>query len=233
MTTVVTRSPVILGDSKDWNEWIELIKTAALRSDIWVYINPETPENRLPLRTRPVRPTSGDVHKTEDGNPSDTIKYSQLDENEKEQLKVLQRDYEYDRKRFDEQEDTLNEIRTRIQETIKRGFLTYAFKCDTAYKMLANHKNRFAPSDSTREQELVLGWRKLQKDSTSTTSKQCLRLPVLRLILRRYFETKGYSYCYSWGGVSDGYCYLPLGHLPPLLTYTAYDDYMSHSFATH
>jgi hypothetical protein len=75
---------------------------------------------------------------------------------------VLQRDYEYNRKQFDEQEDALNDIRTRIQETIKRGFLTYTFKCDTAYKMLVNLKNRFAPSDSAREQELVLEWKKLQ-----------------------------------------------------------------------
>jgi hypothetical protein len=31
------------------------------------------------------------------------------------------------------------------------------------------------------------------------------------------------------GMLSDCYCYLPLGHLPPLLTYTAYDYCMSHS----
>jgi hypothetical protein len=158
MTTVVTRSSVILGDSKDWNKWIKLIKTAALRSDIWLYINPDTPENRLPIQRRPVRPTPGNVH--ENDNP--LIKYSQLNKDEKEQLKVLQRDYEYDRKRFDEQENALNDIRTRIQETIKRGFLTYTFKCNTAYKMLVNLKNRFAPSDSAREQELVLKWKKLQ-----------------------------------------------------------------------
>jgi hypothetical protein len=33
--------------------------------------------------------------------------------------------------------------------------------------------------------------------------------------------------------MSDCYYYLPLGHLPPPLTYTAYDYYISHSFATH
>jgi hypothetical protein len=69
---------------------------------------------------------------------------------------VLQKDYKYNRKRFDEQENALNDIRTYIQETIKQGFLTYTFKCNTTYKMLVNLKNRFALSDSAKEQELVL-----------------------------------------------------------------------------
>jgi hypothetical protein len=69
---------------------------------------------------------------------------------------VLQKDYKYNRKQFDKQENTLNDIHTRIQETIKQGFLTYTFKCNTVYKMLVNLKNRFALNNSAREQELVL-----------------------------------------------------------------------------
>jgi hypothetical protein len=80
----------------------------------------------------------------------------QLNKNKQEELRMLQRDYEYNYKRFDNQEDALNNIYIYIQETVKRNFLTYTFKCDIAYKMLVNLKNRFAPSDTAREQELIL-----------------------------------------------------------------------------
>ena len=87
IAAIATKSPVILSDSKDWNEWIELIKTAALRADIWLYINPETPENWLPRRIWPIRPTLGDVYETD--NDNSIIKYSQLNKNEQEELRML------------------------------------------------------------------------------------------------------------------------------------------------
>ena len=95
-------------------------------------------------------------------NPT-TATYSNLTETEKQYLLYLQREFEHDRKKYEEKVKAMKELRVRIQETIKRDYLPYTYKCDTAHQMLVRLMGRFAPTDRARKQELVSEWRKLQE----------------------------------------------------------------------
>ena len=52
-------SSVVLSTSKDYDNWIEIIKTAALKQDIWRFINPDLLAPLEPIE--PSRPTLTDV----------------------------------------------------------------------------------------------------------------------------------------------------------------------------
>jgi hypothetical protein len=54
-------------------------------------------------------------------------------------------------------------LRSFIQETITRTYLTYTFDCDTPYDMLIALKQRVAPTNQTRKIELVNQYQKLKK----------------------------------------------------------------------
>ena len=171
MSTSTTRSQVVLSSSEDWDKWIELIKTAALKAKVWTFVDPDTSKQQLPELVAPTRPSPGDVKEssTDSNTPEGTqtigsiVKYSQLSEDEKQQLLLLQKDYEFDRKKFQQQEEALNDLRIRIQETVKRDYLSYTFKCNSAYDMLVKLKQRFAPLDNAQKRELIAEWKKLQK----------------------------------------------------------------------
>ncbi|ELR09659.1 hypothetical protein, variant [Pseudogymnoascus destructans 20631-21] len=81
------------------------------------------------------------------------ITYASLTEDQKEELRNLQDDYQHDRKMWEKQEEAVQGIRTKIQESIKRDFLPYTYGCDSAHAMLVNLKTRFAPTDRGRIEE--------------------------------------------------------------------------------
>jgi hypothetical protein len=87
-------------------------------------------------------------------------------------------------------------LRSFIQETITRTYLTYTFDCDTPYDMLAALKQRVAPTNRTRKIELVNQYQKLKKAPRSQnldtwlqqwekTYKECkqLKLPDVDRLL--------------------------------------------------
>ena len=78
-----------------------------------------------------------------------------LTENEKEYWRTLQTEYTHDRKKYERQEEALQEIREKIQESINRTFLRYTFNCETPYEMMVKLKQKFAPTDRARELDLV------------------------------------------------------------------------------
>jgi hypothetical protein len=48
---------VILTGDENWHLSIELVKTKALETNIWQYINPTDLEPAVPTHTRPIEPT--------------------------------------------------------------------------------------------------------------------------------------------------------------------------------
>jgi hypothetical protein len=131
-----------------------------LKADIWGLVNPEISKGRVPVLEPPARPTPDDVKEvstlaqtespgesTETESTAGTVKYSKLSEDEKQQLAILQKDYKFDRKRYKQRKDSLNDIRIQIQETVDWKYLSYTFKCNTLCDMLVNLKRRFAPTD--------------------------------------------------------------------------------------
>jgi hypothetical protein len=54
-------------------------------------------------------------------------------------------------------------LRSFIQETITRTYLTYTFDCDTPHDMLVTLKQRVAPTDQARKIELINQYQKLKE----------------------------------------------------------------------
>jgi hypothetical protein len=80
------KTSIILTSQNDWDEWIELIKTTAIASDVWEFINPDTPAANIPSLEEPRAPRPSDI------NPQKSI-FSGLDEDEKEELRERQREH--------------------------------------------------------------------------------------------------------------------------------------------
>jgi hypothetical protein len=53
----IVKTQIFLNRPKDWDEWIMLLKFAAVNSDVWKYVNPETPLDKLPKLIELVRLT--------------------------------------------------------------------------------------------------------------------------------------------------------------------------------
>ncbi len=56
---VITVTPVILGEEKDWLPWIEMIRTAA--GDLWDFVNPSVPLASLKKLEETIEPTPATV----------------------------------------------------------------------------------------------------------------------------------------------------------------------------
>jgi len=151
--TMSTPTQIILNGMKDWDDWIEVNRTTALASDIWDLINPDELKANIPQLTQPTRPEPSDVKPPEVGQLPTA--YSMLSTDEKEQLRLLQSDYTYDRKEYDRKRKALADIRIRVVETIKRDYVSYTHKCATVHDMLVKLKDRIAPTDKIRERQLI------------------------------------------------------------------------------
>lgn len=146
---------IILTGQNDWDEWIEVIKTIAIASDIWRHVNPNTPKANLPPFEEPATPKPSDV------NPQKTA-FSGLDEDEKEELREKRREHKRRLDKYDKQKQALAALRIRIQETVSRANLSYTFNCESIYDMLVKLQKRFSPTDETREREVIRRYQKLK-----------------------------------------------------------------------
>jgi len=144
---------VVLTSQKDWDEWIEVIKTSAIASDIWYLVNPDIANP--PTLEEPPAPKPIDI------NPQKTT-FSALDEDEKEELRELQRERKRNLNRYDRRKQALAALRIRIQETVTRANLSYTFNCETVYDMLVKLQKRFSPTDEAREREVIQRYQKLK-----------------------------------------------------------------------
>ncbi|KAH8748497.1 hypothetical protein F5882DRAFT_311384, partial [Hyaloscypha sp. PMI_1271] len=155
----ITVADLVLEQSRDWEEWLEIIKTAALKADVWDYINPQTPRDLLPTLQEPVRPTPSTVKPSTARHPT---LFTALDDDEREHLRTLQADYIYDRAKYDKRKEGLVDMQIQIQATIDREYLSYTFNC-TPYEMPVRLQERFAPTDEIKEEELIKEWKTLCK----------------------------------------------------------------------
>ena len=80
------KTSVILSTSKEWDTWLESIKTIAKGKDIWSYVNPETPKESLHVLGCPSAPTVSDVR------PGATT-IEDLSANELDDLKERRKNY--------------------------------------------------------------------------------------------------------------------------------------------
>ena len=150
------KSTVILSNPSDWDEWLEIIKTKAVGGEVWKFIDPAIAKDELPSLTEPTIPTPQDV------NP-DKTSLAQLNDDEKEELRFQRLSYKRKIATFDRQKAAMATLRSFIQETVTRTYLTYTFGCDTPHDMLVALKQRVAPTDQARKIELITQYQKLKK----------------------------------------------------------------------
>jgi hypothetical protein len=150
---MATSTQITLNGIKDWDDWIEVIRTAALGADIWDLINPSKSKTSIQRLEPPLRPEPLDVKPPVAGQPPTT--FSKLSVDEKEQLRQLQSDYNYDRKEYDRKRKALADVRIRIVESLKRDYISYTHNCETVHDLLVKLKERIAPTDKIWERELI------------------------------------------------------------------------------
>ncbi|KAF5186325.1 Transposon ty1-gr2 gag-pol polyprotein, partial [Thalictrum thalictroides] len=157
----ISRASVILHHNEDWEPWIELIKTSALKYDVWKYVDPDSKNEDIPSLTEPKRPSPSDIKAPKEG--SQTTLFAELDASEKEEYSYLKDMYNRDVRRYERQCEALGDLRIKVQESIHVSIMTYTHGCDSVRQMLVNLANTFAPNDENYKQELEEKWANLQK----------------------------------------------------------------------
>ncbi len=149
--TSVTSSQVILNGPKDWDNWLEIIRTTAIGADIWSLINPNigTPV----VLIQPQWPEPSDVHPPDAGDA--LTAYSTLSADEKEQLRTLQARFSQLSKKYDRKLQALGDVRKEILKSIKRDYISHTHHCDSVHDILVTLKDAIAPSDKIRVRELT------------------------------------------------------------------------------
>ena len=103
---------VVLSSSSDWLQWFQLIKTAAVNTDIWDYVNPNVKKDIIPICTEPEEPTYRTVNRA-------ATTFRDLEPLEREELRGLLRS-SFKRKYtvYREQKIALSNLIKHIQETV-------------------------------------------------------------------------------------------------------------------
>jgi hypothetical protein len=94
------KTSVILSTSKEWDTWLESIKTIAKGKDIWSYVNPETPKESLHVLGCPSAPIVSDVR------PGATT-IEDLSANELDDLKERRKNYRIAEQRYETRKESL------------------------------------------------------------------------------------------------------------------------------
>jgi hypothetical protein len=104
-----------------------------------------------------------------------SVSFSQLSVDEREQLRWLNAHYDDDKRSYRKQLEALGKIRVRIQETVDPKHYVYT-DGETAHEVLTQLKGRFKPTDYARKQELRATWMSLQKSTKVTETENWLQL---------------------------------------------------------
>jgi len=145
---------VVLSNTNDWDEWIEVVKVHALAGEVWEYVDPS--KDQVPTLEEPKLPRPEDV------KPGATS-YGQLSTEEKDDYKMLRQDYKLDLDRYTRKKNALSSLCCHIQSTVSRSCLFYTYGATTARQMLIELKKRLQPTDQLRELELSRKYGKLKK----------------------------------------------------------------------
>ena len=128
----ITQTLVILALEKDQESQIELIKTVSLEYDLQEHIDPSTLWAQVLRLVQPIRPTPATVKPqatvaTESSTLLTETKFSDLDADEKEQLRRFDDEYQYDQKVYKQKTEALAKLRSKVQATVSKDNLPYTY----------------------------------------------------------------------------------------------------------
>jgi hypothetical protein len=166
MAQATQKVVILLTESKDWDEWYEVIRSTAVRKGVFPLIDAAKAEAPSPLE-KPQRPLPSDV---KDG----VISLANLDPSGQALFRVLFDDYKDRAREFEQQEKALNEIFALIMDTTARPLRTYFRKLNTPYEILQALKKRMEPTDITRSLVLIKEYQALKRAPWSTEMERWL-----------------------------------------------------------
>jgi hypothetical protein len=161
-------SPVQLNSPKDWDKWITVVRIYAENEDIWQYLNPDPtydaddPTKVIPNEklVKPARPTFADVKQG-------AQRINDLNDAETRQYQALQSDYRDDRKEYEAKHKSIKELEKYVVRNIG-NYLETIEKVKGLEAQLKALKERVAPSDFARENEILDRYETVRKSAKSS-----------------------------------------------------------------
>jgi hypothetical protein len=161
---------IILNDERDWREWLEVIETLYTKHQLWKYIDPSIPLNRLPTLVEPSIPTpvtirgrlitsTRDLASLEQAGATlqtpSTLTFTELTGPEQAEYTRQHEVYLLERKEYTKRIEAMGDLRTRIQTTIAQKNFQYTRNYKGVLEMMAKLRVMFALTDKVREIEVL------------------------------------------------------------------------------
>jgi hypothetical protein len=177
-TTNIKLSIILIGE-ENWHDYIDGVETVGRKSDIWDYINPNTPRLALPTLQAPKEPQFEDVHPRTDDD-TDPITLNDLNANQLGRFNFLISQFNIKEKKYYAKKALIDDMRYQIQQTVQVDHFVYTTGCETTYDILVNLKTRFEPSTTIRERQLIREYNALKKlDSTTQIEPWLMQWDVI------------------------------------------------------
>ena len=164
----VTRVTVVLDRADDWHKWLFIRKDTAQKHELWQYVDPATKVADLPTLLAPIEPQLAD-------HAAGATSIAHLTA---AQQKLFQWEYErWERKdlEFRRQKKALAEFNSEIGKTIASKHLYLIENKDTPYDRLTTLKKHLAPSDASRQRDLIARYKALQMPPRGRKIEEWLR----------------------------------------------------------
>ncbi|PVH75543.1 hypothetical protein DL98DRAFT_593049 [Cadophora sp. DSE1049] len=188
MVSTQSKNIPILDSERDWLPWSEYIFIIADEYGVKRYINPDILDPGLPVA--PVRPTPEMIKPGVpgiNGEPRPTT-YSDLDANEREQLRWMNVEYDDDKRIYRKHTEAIAKVRMEIQRTVAIRHFIYT-RGETTHAVMVKLRDRFKQTDHARMMELHATWTSLTKSTKvintdewlqkwETTYDECLELNI-------------------------------------------------------
>ena len=111
----------VLNSPKDWYQWYIALENFADAKGIWDYVNPESKEDELPELLEPTLPRIQDACRT--GTPG-RERFADLDADERDTYKYLERRYHDERADFRQLRDALEKLVEHLFKTVNSRYMT-------------------------------------------------------------------------------------------------------------
>jgi hypothetical protein len=171
------RGPIILREAKQYPVWLQLIKTAADEHELWPYIDPTLSIN--PVLTKPFPPMPSSILALENARSNEPpasateeqranhiihpTKHSDLDDDQKEELRFQRSLFERKIKLFDRQREAYRKLMGIIQSSLDKDYVHITFDSTNAKDMLRVVTDYFKPQDEITRRTIYIDWRRLTK----------------------------------------------------------------------
>jgi hypothetical protein len=155
MAVSIQKVVILLTESKDWDDWYEVIRGTAVRKGVFHLID-VTKETTPMALSKPVRPT---LSTAKDGATT----FSDLTATEQSYYKILLDEHKDNVREFEQQERALNEIYALISDTLARPLRTYTRDLDSPHDILRALRKRLEPTSFARKADLSKEYQALKQ----------------------------------------------------------------------